>query len=258
MTEAALVDPDEPNPVTLDNDVGSSVFFLTCDHAGRVIPRRLGSLGLPEHETLRHIAWDIGIGAVGRQLSRLLDAAVILQTYSRLVIDCNRDPNVPSSIPELSEATEIPGNRGLSQAERTVRIDAIFRPYHDALAAALDRRAAQGRASVLVALHSFTPVFKGISRPWHVAVLFNRDPRLAHSLAELLRAGGDLLVGENEPYRVSDLTDYTVPVHGERRGLPHVEIEIRQDLITEPAGQTEWAERLARLLPAAYSEFLRR
>ena len=111
---------------------------------------------------------------------------------------------------------------------------------------------------MLVALHSFTPVFKGIARPWHVAVLFNRDPRLAHVLAELLRAEGDLYVGENEPYAVSDLTDYTVPVHGERRGLPHVEIEIRQDQIAEPAGQTAWAERLARLLPAAYSEFLRR
>ncbi len=258
MTDTPLLDPDEPHPVTLDNEAGRSVFFLTCDHAGRAIPRRLGGLGLPNRETFRHIAWDIGIGAVGRQLSRLLDATVILQTYSRLVIDCNRDPNVPSSIPEISEATEIAGNCGLSEAARAARIDAIFRPYHDALAAALDQRVADGRDSVLVALHSFTPVFKGVSRPWHIAVLFNRDSRLAHPLAELLRAEGDLCVGENEPYRVSDLTDYTVPVHGERRGLPHVEIEIRQDLVSEPAGQREWAERLARILPAAYSGFLRR
>jgi predicted N-formylglutamate amidohydrolase len=258
MTEAALLEPDEPDPMTLENEGGSSVFFLTCDHAGRQIPRRLGSLGLPEHETRRHIAWDIGIGGVGRELSRRLDAAVILQTYSRLVIDCNRDPNVPSSIPEISELTEIPGNLSLTGAARSARIDAIFHPYHDAVATALDRRAAENHASALVAMHSFTPVFKGVSRPWHVAVLFNRDPRLAHALAELLRAEGDLMVGENEPYRVSDLTDYTVPVHGERRGLPHVEIEIRQDLITDQAGQREWAERLARLLPAAYAQFLRR
>ena len=258
MAEGGLLEPDEPNAVTLENESGDSVFFLTCEHAGRAFPRRLGRLGLPEAETLRHIAWDIGIGAVGRELSLLLNAAVILQTYSRLVIDCNRDPKVPSSIPEISEATEIPGNRSLDEAERAARVDAIFRPYHDAIAAALDRRAAADRASVLVALHSFTPVFKGVSRPWHVAVLFNRDPRLAHALAELLRADGGLMVGENEPYRVSDLTDYTVPVHGERRGLPHVEIEIRQDLITDPAGQREWAERLARLLPAAYAAFLRR
>ena len=258
MAEGGLLEPDEPNPVTLENESGDSVFFLTCEHAGRAFPRRLGRLGLPEAETLRHIAWDIGIGAVGRDLSLLLNAAVILQTYSRLVIDCNRDPKVPSSIPEISEATEIPGNRSLDEAERAARVDAIFRPYHNAIAAALDRRAAADRASVLVALHSFTPVFKGVSRPWHVAVLFNRDPRLAHALEELLRADGSLMVGENEPYRVSDLTDYTVPVHGERRGLPHVEIEIRQDLITDPSGQREWAERLARLLPAAYAAFLRR
>jgi predicted N-formylglutamate amidohydrolase len=257
-SKAPLLEPDEPGPVTLENQAGSSVFFLTCEHAGRAFPRRLGTLGLPEHETRRHIAWDIGIGGVGRELSRRLDAAVILQTYSRLVIDCNRDPNVPSSIPELSESTEIPGNRGLDEAERAARVEAVFRPYHNAISAALDRRAAADRATALVALHSFTPVFKGVSRPWQVAVLFNRDPRLAHALAELLRAEGGLMVGENEPYRVSDLTDYTVPVHGERRGLPHVEIEIRQDLITEPAGQTEWAERLARLLPAAHSEFRRR
>lgn len=258
MSEAALLEPDEPDPVTLANESGGSVFFLTCEHAGRTFPRRLGRLGLPEAETLRHIAWDIGIGAVGRELSQLLNAAVILQTYSRLVIDCNRDPNVPSSIPEISEDTEIPGNHGLTEADRPARVDAIFRPYHNAIAAALDRRAAADRPSVLVALHSFTPLFKGVSRPWHVAVLFNRDPRLAHALAELLRAEGDLMVGENEPYRVSDLTDYTVPVHGERRGLPHVEIEIRQDLITDAAGQREWAERLARLLPAAYAAFLHR
>jgi predicted N-formylglutamate amidohydrolase len=251
---AALLDPDEPAPVTLDNEAGRSVFFLTCDHAGRMIPRRLARLGLPEDETQRHIAWDIGIGEVGRQLSRLLDAAVILQTYSRLVIDCNRDPKVSSSISEISEVTEIPGNRGLTEAERTARINAIFRPYHDTIGGALDRRAANGRASVLVALHSFTPVFKGVARPWHAAVLYNRDSRLAKCLFELLSAEDGLVVGDNEPYAVSDLTDYTVPVHGERRGLSHVEIEIRQDQIEDPAGQTAWAHRLARLLPAAYAK----
>ncbi len=255
MTETLLV-PGDPDPVSFDNEAGSADFFLTCDHAGRAIPRRLDRLGLPEHETRRHIAWDIGIGAVGEQLSKLLNAAVILQTYSRLVIDCNRDPKVASSIPEISETTEIPGNLGLSETARAARINGVFRPYHDAIAAALDRRAAAGRASVLVALHSFTPVFKGVARPWHTAVLYNRDARLARPLFELLSAEDGLVVGDNEPYRVTDLTDYTVPVHGERRGLPHVEIEIRQDQIADAGGQAGWAERLARLLPAAYSEFL--
>jgi predicted N-formylglutamate amidohydrolase len=257
MAKVALLEPGDPDPVTFYNEAGSSDFFLTCDHAGRAIPRRLERLGLPEHETWRHIAWDIGIGAVGKRLSQLLDAAVILQTYSRLVIDCNRDPNVASSIPEISETTEIPGNLGLGETARAARINGVFRPYHDTIAAALDRRAVAGRASILVALHSFTPVFKGVARPWHAAVLYNRDPRLARSLFEVLSAEEGLIVGQNEPYAVSDLTDYTVPVHGERRGLSHVEIEIRQDQIADPGGQAAWAERLARLLPAAYCEFFR-
>ncbi len=254
MTEIPLLDPDEPDPVTLENEAGGAAFFLACDHGGRAIPRRLGGLGLAQPDTLRHIAWDIGIAVVGRLLSAQLDTPLIVQSYSRLVIDCNRDPKVPSSIPEVSEETPIPGNRGLSEAARAARVEAIFRPYHDRITAALDRRAAGGRATVLVALHSFTPVFRGVSRPWHVGVLYNRDARLAHSLLALLRAEGDLIVGDNEPYRVTDLTDYTVPVHGERRGLAHVEIEIRQDLIAESSGQAAWAERLARLLPAAYAE----
>jgi predicted N-formylglutamate amidohydrolase len=249
----ALLKADEPGPVAITNETGASVFFLTCDHGGRAIPRRLGRLGLDEPDTYRHIAWDIGIAEVGRLLSAALDAALVVQTYSRLVIDCNRNPSVPTSIPEISEDTEIPGNLGLGDAERAARRDAIFRPYHDAIAAALDKRRAENRASVLVALHSFTPVFRNVARPWDVGVLFNRDARLAQPLLELLRAERGLVVGENEPYRVTDLSDYTVPVHGERRGLPHVEIEIRQDLILEPDGQAVWAERLAHLLPAAYT-----
>jgi predicted N-formylglutamate amidohydrolase len=252
-----LITPDEAEPVILTNEGGGSIFFLTCDHGGRAIPRRLGRLGLAERDTNRHIAWDIGIAAVGRLLSAALDAALIVQTYSRLVIDCNRDPFVPSSIPESSEDIAIPGNRDLGDAERAIRRDAIFRPYHERIAAALDRRQREGRTTVLVALHSFTPVFRNVQRPWHVGVLFNRDARLARPLLRLLHDEGDLIVGENEPYRVSDLTDYTVPVHGERRGLPHVEIEIRQDLITDPEGQALWAQRLSRLLPAAFTQFER-
>jgi predicted N-formylglutamate amidohydrolase len=257
MADGRALDEGEPDPVALVNETGASVFFLTCDHGGRAIPRRLGRLGLEERDTYRHIAWDIGVAEVGRRLSAALDAALIVQTYSRLVIDCNRDPSVPSSIPEVSEDTEIPGNRGLSEADRAARRDAIFRPYHDRIAATLDQRRAEARASVLAALHSFTPVFRNVSRPWHVGVLFNRDARLARPLLDLLRAEGGLVVGENEPYRVTDLSDYTVPVHGERRGLPHVEIEIRQDLIIDPEGQAIWAERLSRLLPAAYAAFQR-
>lgn len=246
-----LLAQDEPPPVRVLRPDGGSDFLLTADHAGRIIPRRLERLGVPEAELQRHIAWDIGIAAVTERLSAALDATAVLQAYSRLVIDCNRDPAVPSAMPTVSETTPIPGNAGLSAADRAARVAAIFTPYHNRIAALLDARQAAGRRSVFIAMHSFTPVFKGESRAMQVGVLFNRDVRLAQALLALLRAEGDLTVGENAPYAITDTSDYGVPVHGEKRGLPHVEIEIRQDLIADPAGQAAWAARLARLLPAA-------
>jgi predicted N-formylglutamate amidohydrolase len=249
MTE--LMAPDEPSPVRALRENGRSELFLTDDHAGRTIPRSLARLGLPGRELERHIAWDIGIAGVTERLSAALDATAVLQTYSRLVIDCNRDPAVPSSIPEVSETTEIPGNRGLSDAQRQVRRQAIFEPYHARIRTLLDARQAAGLRTVFVAMHSFTPVFKGESRTMQVGVLYNRDVRLAAIMLELLRAEGDLTVGDNAPYAVSDITDYGVPMHAERRGLAHVEIEIRQDLIADAAGQATWAARFERLLSAA-------
>jgi predicted N-formylglutamate amidohydrolase len=246
-----LLAPDEPAPVRVLREFGAADFLLTADHAGRVIPRRLGHLGLHESELGRHIAWDIGIAGVTENLSAALDATAVLQTYSRLVIDCNRDPSMPSAMPEVSETTPIPGNVGLSAADRGIRVREIFAPYHARIKALLDARAAAGRRTVLVAMHSFTPVFKGEARAMQVGVLFNRDARLASALLTLLRAEGDIVVGENAPYAVSDTSDYGVPVHGEKRGLPHVEIEIRQDLIADAEGQAAWTARFARLLPAA-------
>ena len=255
---AALLAPDEPATFTVTHAEGRSPFFLTCDHAGKRLPHRLGRLGLPEAELERHIAWDIGAAGLSRLLADRLDAFLILQTYSRLVIDCNRAPGVPTSIVALSEHTEIPGNQGLGPAEAAVRVREIFEPYHGRIVAELDRREAAGRPTVLLAMHSFTPVFKGVARPWHVGVLYNRDPAFGRIMGELLRAEGDLVVGDNEPYAISDETDYTIPVHGEKRGLPHVEFEIRQDLIAEQDGQLAWAERLARLLPQAYGRLQHR
>lgn len=247
-----LLAPDEPPAVIAHNEAGRSPFFLTCDHAGRAIPRRLGSLGLPEAELNRHIALDIGALAVAQQLSQRLDATLIAQPYSRLVIDSNRSPEVASSIVEISELTEIAGNRGLSRAEVEARRREIFEPYHRRIVAALDQRQKEGRPTVLIAVHSFTPVFKGVSRPWQIGVLYNRDTRFADIMLDLLRREGDLTVGDNEPYAVGDLTDYTIPVHGEQRGIPHVELEIRQDLIGDTPGQTAWADRLARILAEAH------
>ena len=249
--EAPLLDADEPSPVRLVRPDGRSDFLLTADHAGRAIPRGLGTLGLPEGERQRHIAWDIGIAGVTERLSQALDAAAVLQAYSRLVIDCNRQPEWDSAVPAISELTPIPGNRGISAAAREARRRAIFEPYHSRIAALLDARAAAGRRTVLVAMHSFTPVFKGERRSVEIGVLYRRDRRLAAALLDLLREARDLHVGDNVPYAITDASDYTVPVHGEERGLVHVEIEIRQDLIADEAGQAAWAGRLARLLPAA-------
>ena len=246
-----LLEPDESDPVIIRHADGASPFFLTCDHAGRRIPKTLGDMGLPAAEFDRHIAWDIGMAVVSRLVSDALDASLVEQAYSRLVIDCNRDPSVPSAIPEVSELTPIPANVGISSAERQARIEDVFVPYQAAITGLLDRRAAEGRETLLVAMHSFTPVFKGFVRPWHVGVLYNRDPSVALVLFDLFGKEGDLVVGDNEPYHVSDATDYGIPIHGERRKIPHVEIEIRQDLIADEKGQRAWAERLIRLLPQA-------
>jgi len=246
-----LLGEGDPAPVRVLRPTGASQFILTADHAGRAIPRQLGNLGLPDSELERHIAWDIGIAGVTELLARALDATAVLQAYSRLVIDCNRHPGWASSIPGISELTAIPGNETLRPAEREARRREIFLPYHQRIAELLDRRKAAGRRTVLVAMHSFTPVFKGEARNIDVGILYNRDARLARIMLDLLRAEGDLAVGDNAPYAITEASDYTVPEHGERGGLPHVEIEIRQDLIGEATGQAAWADRLARLLPAA-------
>jgi len=250
-----LLEPGEPDPVRLLRPNGRSEFVLTVDHAGRLLPRRLGDLGLPDSELARHIGWDIGIAAVSEQLSAALDAPAAMQLYSRLVIDCNRGHGVSSSVPVVSESTPIPGNRNLTQADLAMRREGLFVPYHAAIAGVLDARLAAGQRTVVVAMHSFTPAFKGASRPMHVGVLFNRDPRLGRALLALLRQESGLVCAENEPYAVSDESDYGIPTYGEQRGLLHVEMEIRQDLITEPAGQAEWAQRLGRLLPIAAAAF---
>ncbi|QQO24016.1 N-formylglutamate amidohydrolase [Bradyrhizobium diazoefficiens] len=245
-TDQLLGEGDIP-PVHEVNAAGRSPFLLTSDHYGRVLPCALGDLGVAEAELTRHIAWDIGIAGVAERLAKLLDAHLIAQRYSRLVIDCNRPPAAASSIPVMSEATAIPRNEGISEWEREARRREIFAPYHDRIDAAISRRLHDERPTVLVSLHSFTPVYAGMARPWHVGALYNRDAVLPRLLLKHLRSQGDLVVGDNEPYAVSDLTDYTIPVHGEARGLVNTGIEIRQDLITDQSGQQQWAERLARI-----------
>jgi predicted N-formylglutamate amidohydrolase len=235
-------------PVFELNTAGSSPFLFTSDHYGRLIPKPLGDLGLPEDELKRHIAWDIGIAGVAERLATLLDAHLIAQRYSRLVIDCNRTPRAASSIPLLSEATTIPGNEGLSREDTETRRREIFDPYHRRIDEVIDQRLRAKQPTILVSLHSFTPVYAGVARPWHIGTLYNRDTKLPPLLLGALRAEGDLVVGDNEPYAVRDESDYTIPVHGEARGLVNSGIEIRQDLISDQSGEQQWAERLARIL----------
>jgi len=185
-----------------------------------------------------------------------LGAYTVCQRYSRLVIDCNRPLDAADSIVPRSDRTLIPGNQTVGPDAAQERAREIFHPYHDEIRRALDERVAAGRPTVLVAMHSFTPVFMDVARPWHVGVLYNRDARMATPLLGALRGEGDLVVGENEPYAAGDLTDYSIVEHGERRGLPYVEIEIRQDLIADGRGQETWADRLARLLPTAIAALL--
>jgi predicted N-formylglutamate amidohydrolase len=248
---ATLLAEDDPSPCEVAGGTERSPFVIACDHAGRRLPRALGSLGLSERELASHIAWDIGAGGVARRLGDALDAFVARQRYSRLVIDCNRPLGAADSIATHSERSLIPGNQGVGKDQAASRAREIFHPYHDQIRCELDRRQAAGRASIFVAIHSFTPVFLDVARPWHVGVLFRRDARLAEPLLHLLGREGDLVVGCNEPYAASDASDFTLIHHGEQRGIPHVELEIRQDLIADDAGQIAWATRLARLLTAA-------
>jgi predicted N-formylglutamate amidohydrolase len=184
---------------------------------------------------------------VAEQVARALDAHLVAQRYSRLVIDCNRPPGAPNAIPMISERTTIPGNEGLTHEAAELRRSAIFAPYHDRLGEVIEARTRAGQPTVLVALHSFTPVYAGLARPWHVGTLYHHDRILPPLLLAALRAEPGLVVGDNEPYAVSDTSDYTIPVHGEARGLINSGIEIRQDLIADAAGQQQWAERLIRI-----------
>ena len=252
---ATLLGADDPAPFTVHRAHGDSPFVLIADHAGQRIPARLGDLGLTQIELDRHIGWDIGIAGLAERLSEKLDAFAILQSYSRLVIDCNRPLEAPGSIVAVSDGTAIPGNEGLDDDAKTARALEIFAPYHAHITQELDRRSERSPAPVLISLHSFTPVFAGFVRPWHAGVLYHRDARLAHALRDALHAEPGLVVGDNEPYAVSDTSDFAVPVHGEQRGLLHVELEVRQDLIADTAGQEEWAERLARILPGLLPQF---
>ncbi|MET0240579.1 MAG: N-formylglutamate amidohydrolase [Sphingobium sp.] len=244
-----LLGANDPPPVRITNPDGASSFLFLGDHAGRAIPAALGTLGLGEGDLARHIACDIGVSALGALLAGALDACFIEQYYTRLLVDCNRTETNPEAIPAISDGTAIPGNIGLTDAEKAERIDAIHAPYQAAIADILAQRDAAGRATILVSLHSFTPVMGGFARPWDVGVLHDGgDPRFALALLDRLSARDGIVVGDNEPYRMDD-TDHTVPRHAYAALRPYAELEFRQDRLAQDA--RPWATLLAETLDEA-------
>ena len=240
----SLLSPSDPPPFEVIGADSRAPVLLVCDHASKRVPAALGDLGLPPGRIEEHIGWDIGAAAVTRRLAPMLDATAVLCGYSRLVIDCNRDPSDPSSIPAESDGVAIPANASLTPADRAARIDEIFRPYHGAVA----RHLAAKSAPAFISIHSFTPVMQGFARPWHCGILWDDDPRIAVPLMAALGSEAHLTVGDNQPYSARDPVGYTVEHHAQRVGMPHVAIELRQDLVASEAGAAEWAVRLAAAL----------
>jgi predicted N-formylglutamate amidohydrolase len=243
---ATLIGENDPPAFTVLNPEGKASMLLVCDHAAPAMPQQMDHLGLDESTLDKHIAWDIGAAEVTRRLSQKLDAAAVLAGYSRLLIDLNRQPGDPGSIPEISDATTVPGNVSLSESAQLERVESFFWPYHHALANTLAHLWRRGPAPALFSIHSFTPSLAGKDRYWDIGVLWNRDPRLAVPLLDKLKQadGGGYHVGDNEPYSGREIA-YTIDLHAGAAGLANCAVEIRQDLIETAAGAEHWAGVMA-------------
>lgn len=246
---SALIGGDEPPAfATVSSGRARRPIVVVCDHASNRVPAALAGLGLDERHLLDHIAWDIGAGAVALELTERLGAKAVLGGYSRLVVDLNRSLTDASAFAAISDGVLVPGNLGLDAAAREARAQALYWPYHDAVRRMLDEATSADERPVMLAVHSFTPRQHGIERPWHVGVLWDKDPRLPLKLMQRMRGEGDVVVGDNEPYSGRHPADFTIDHHAEPRGIAHASIEIRQDLIRDDAGRERWAARLGELL----------
>lgn len=243
----------DPAPCEVIERENAAPVLVVCDHASNALPAALGTLGMSHADLGRHIAWDIGAGEVARRLAAHLDACAILGGYSRLLIDCNRQPGDPTSIPTCSDGVPVPGNAGLADDVAEWRLEAYFWPYHHAITNMLAKLWRHGAAPALIAVHSFTPMMNGRDRPWHAGVLWNRDPRMAVPLIRNLGREPGLLIGDNEPYSGREI-GYTIDTHAGAAGLPHVSVEIRQDLVEDEAGAERWAILLADALRPILAE----
>ncbi|MDH3634537.1 MAG: N-formylglutamate amidohydrolase [Gammaproteobacteria bacterium] len=237
-----MIGPDDPPPYTVINDQGKAKVLLTGDHVSNVMPKMLDSLGLDKSELQQHIAYDIGTRKLINHLSEHLDAPAVLAGYSRLVVDLNRSLEDPSVMPETSDDRVIPGNQSMSEAHRNERIHCFYTPYRKAIDSELHRFREQGVVPAFISIHSFTPQMAGFVRPWHAGILWDKDPRIPVPLMANLRAHPEgFNIGDNEPYSGKHPADYTIDHHAEAAGLPHVSIEIRQDLVDTEEGAERWA-----------------
>jgi len=247
-TAPGLLGSNEPAPFEVVNESGQGNLVLVCDHASNRIPKGLNQLGLTEDHLASHIGWDIGAAEVARLLSARLDAPLVLSAYSRLVIDCNRWPHDPQSIPEHSGGISIPGNSVLSKDAILSRRQYLFDPYQAQINALLEKSATQPK--FLLSIHSFTPSLFGADRPWPIGVCYRRDVELGRNWIDALQArvkgkSHDELVGDNEPYEIEEDIDYTLVVQGENRSIPSIMLEIRQDRVLDQAGVRQWSDIIA-------------
>jgi len=248
-----LLAPDEPRPYEVINAEGTAPALLLCDHATNFVPRALGALDLDEAQRARHIAWDIGVADITRVLARRLDAPAVLTHFSRLIVDPNRHFDDPTLIPQIGDGVVVPANRALTPEQRERRIETFYRPYHEAIERMLSIMVDRGPGPAVVSMHSFTPVMKGVERPWQVGILWNDDPRLPYPVMDKLRARG-IQAGDNEPYSGRGGHGYTMQTHADSQGLPNVLIELRQDLIDTHHGAAEWAALIGDVLGEVLSD----
>jgi predicted N-formylglutamate amidohydrolase len=244
----SLLTPDEPPPFEPVDGRARRPLVFVCDHAGNRVPRALDGMGLEARHLTDHIAWDIGAAAVARRLTEWFEARGMLAVYSRLVVDLNRTLRDATVFPAISDGVLVPANLGLSDKAKAERARVLYKPYHEAVRRTLEAAVTPDSSPILVAVHSFTPRLHGVERPWHIGVLWDKDPRLALGLLAALRRQPGLVAGDNEPYSGRHPADYTIDHHAEPLGIAHVGIEIRQDLIRDETGQQRWAERLAEAL----------
>jgi predicted N-formylglutamate amidohydrolase len=247
-TRPSLLGPEDPLSYRRINPGGAAPCLIICDHASRAIPHTLANLGLEEEALRQHIAWDIGTADVSERLAERLDAPLVASGYSRLVIDANRYPGDPTSIPAISDGVVIPGNRDVTPEEAALRAEQFFWPYHNAIEAELGRLRSREMVPAIISIHSFTPSFQGFQRPWHIGILSHHDRRMATPLLQRLRARPDLSVGDNQPYSARNPAGYSMAAHAEAAGYPHALIEIRQDLIDTAGQAVHWADLIAGLL----------